>query len=57
MKQANKGSHMILKRKIEGGEIGCVVPDHKELSEGTERSVLKQCNISPEEFLTKYSEK
>lgn len=45
-----KGSHLILKKKTESGEIGTVVPMHKELSEGTVRSILKQARISTEAF-------
>lgn len=45
-----KGSHVILKKKVESGEIGCVVPKHKELAEGTLRGILKQAKISPDDF-------
>ena len=48
-----KGSHVILKKKISEGEIGTVVPDHKELAEGTLRGILKQAGITPDEFLDK----
>ena len=30
-----KGSHIILKMKTAEGEIGTVVPNHKELADGT----------------------
>lgn len=55
-----KGSHIILKKQIIVGEaeerelveIGCVVPLHrKTLAVGTLSSILKQANISVEEFL------
>lgn len=49
-----KGSHIVLKRKTVDGEIGTVVPNHKELAEGTLRGILKQAQITPEEFLEKY---
>ena len=49
-----KGSHIILKKKSESGDIGTVVPDHKELAEGTVRGALKLAKISVEEFLGKY---
>jgi predicted RNA binding protein YcfA (HicA-like mRNA interferase family) len=49
-----KGSHIILKKKIDDGEIGTTVPDHKELAEGTIRGILKQAQISIDEFLEKY---
>ena len=49
-----KGSHIILKKKTTEGEIGTVVPNHKELADGTLRGILKQAQITPEEFLEKY---
>ena len=49
-----RGSHIVLKRKTEDGSIGTVVPDHKELAEGTIRGILKQARVSVEEFLEKY---
>ncbi len=49
-----KGSHIILKKKTTDGSIGTVVPDHKELAEGTVRGILKQAQVSIEEFLTTY---
>jgi predicted RNA binding protein YcfA (HicA-like mRNA interferase family) len=48
------GGHIVLKKKIIGGEIGTVVPNHKELAEGTVRGILKQAQISIDEFLEKY---
>ncbi len=45
-----RGSHVVLKRTTPDGEIGCVVPMHKELAEGTLRGILKQAQVSPEEF-------
>ena len=49
-----KGSHIVLKKKSEAGVIGTVVPDHKELAEGTVRGALKLAKISVEEFLEEY---
>lgn len=46
-----KGSHVILKKKTSEGEIGTVVPMHKELAEGTIRGILKQAKIEIEDFL------
>lgn len=46
-----KGSHMILKKKTSDGEVGTVVPMHKELAEGTLRGILKQAKIEVDEFL------
>jgi len=42
-----RGSHAILRR----GERGCVVPMHREIDSGTLRGVLKQADVSPEEFI------
>jgi predicted RNA binding protein YcfA (HicA-like mRNA interferase family) len=41
-----RGSHAILRR----GSQGCVVPMHREISQGTLRGVLKQAGVSEEEF-------
>ena len=30
-----RGSHVVLKKQTAGGDIGCVVPLHKELAMGT----------------------
>lgn len=49
-----KGSHIILKKQTSEGQIGTVVPYHKELADGTLRGILKQSRITPEEFLEKY---
>jgi predicted RNA binding protein YcfA (HicA-like mRNA interferase family) len=49
-----KGSHIILKKLTDHGEIGTVVPDHKELQEGTVRSVLRQAKISVDDFIKAY---
>ena len=49
-----KGSHIVMKKKISDGEIGTVVPNHKELAEGTVRGILKQAQITIDEFLEKY---
>ncbi|MBA4124203.1 MAG: type II toxin-antitoxin system HicA family toxin [Acidobacteria bacterium] len=36
-----RGSHIILKKQTPNGEIGCVVPLHRELALGTLKSTLK----------------
>jgi predicted RNA binding protein YcfA (HicA-like mRNA interferase family) len=46
-----RGSHVVLKKQVANGEVSCVVPLHKELAVGTLRSVLRQANVTPEEFL------
>jgi predicted RNA binding protein YcfA (HicA-like mRNA interferase family) len=45
------GSHVVLKKETEDGEIGCVVPLHRELKIGTLSSIIKQAQISIEEFI------
>jgi len=40
------GSHVVMKKKTEEGEIGCVVPIHQELKVGTLSSILKQAQIT-----------
>ncbi|OHD62364.1 MAG: hypothetical protein A2014_04885 [Spirochaetes bacterium GWF1_49_6] len=46
-----KGSHVSLKRETLNGSIGCVVPNHKEVAAGTLRGILKQAQITLEDFL------
>ncbi len=45
------GSHLIMKRQTDVGEVGCVVPMHKEISTGTLKGILKQAGITTVEFL------
>jgi predicted RNA binding protein YcfA (HicA-like mRNA interferase family) len=45
-----RGSHVVLKRQTPEGEIGCVVPLHRELAIGTLRGILKQARVTLEEF-------
>ena len=40
------GSHVLMKR----GEKGCVVPNHKVVKVGTVNGVLRQAEVSPDEF-------
>lgn len=41
-----KGSHVILRR----GDQGCVVPLHDDLAIGTLRGILRQADVTPDEF-------
>jgi len=51
-KQARqRGSHVVMKKSVAGGSIGCVIPMHDEVAIGTLRSVLRQAHLSPEEFI------
>jgi len=36
-----RGSHVVLKRQTLDGEVGCVVPLHRQLAPGTLRGILK----------------
>ena len=45
------GSHVVMKKQTEEGEIGCVVPMHKELKVGTLSGILKQAQVIHEEFI------
>jgi len=45
-----RGSHVVVKRRTPEGEIGCVVPLHRELAIGTLRGILKQARVTLEEF-------
>jgi predicted RNA binding protein YcfA (HicA-like mRNA interferase family) len=40
-----------MKQETEEGEIGCVVPLHRELKVGTLSGILKQAQIAIEEFI------
>jgi len=44
------GSHVVMKKTPEG-EIGCVVPLHRELKVGTLSGILKQAQVTIEEFI------
>jgi predicted RNA binding protein YcfA (HicA-like mRNA interferase family) len=43
-----QGSHIILRRPSPFAQV--VIPDHKELDRGTLRSLIRQANISVDEF-------
>jgi predicted RNA binding protein YcfA (HicA-like mRNA interferase family) len=46
-KVRQSGSHLIMRR----GERGCVVPMHRELKVGTLSGVLRQADVSAEDFI------
>lgn len=50
VKTRQRGSHVVLKKMPEG-DVGCVVPMHRELAVGTLRGILRQAGVSPEDFL------
>lgn len=45
------GSHVVLKKQTDSGEIGTVVPNHKELKIGTLNGILDLAKIKEEEFV------
>ena len=45
-----KGSHVVMKKVTPAGEIGCVIPMHREVALGTLRSALRMAGVSVEEF-------
>lgn len=48
-----RGSHVILRKETAQGARGCAVPLHRELAEGTLRGILRQAQVTPEEFMSK----
>lgn len=47
-----RGSHVVLKRQLGDGERICVVPLHRRpLAIGTLRSILRQADVTPDEFM------
>jgi predicted RNA binding protein YcfA (HicA-like mRNA interferase family) len=42
------GSHVMMRR----GSKGCVVPMHSEIKVGTLAGVLRQADVTPEEFIS-----
>ena len=46
-----RGSHVVLKKQLPDGEVGCVVPLHQELAIGTLRGILRQADTTPETFM------
>lgn len=46
-KVRQSGSHVIMRR----GSKGCVIPLHSEVKVGTLAGVLRQADVSPEEFI------
>ena len=43
------GSHMVLKRVKDGKRV--TIPDHDELPKGTLRAIIRQCDLTVEEFI------
>lgn len=47
-----RGSHVILKKTTDDGDVGCSVPLHRQLAIGTLRGILRQAGVSVESFVT-----
>jgi predicted RNA binding protein YcfA (HicA-like mRNA interferase family) len=45
-----RGSHVVMKKVLPDGAVGCVVPIHKEVATGTLIGLLKQAHLTLEEF-------
>ena len=45
-----KGSHIVLKKKMDEVYIGTVVPNHKELKIGTLKGILELAQVKEEDF-------
>ena len=46
-KVRQRGSHVVVKR----GSVGCVIPMHSEIKIGTLSGLLRQADVSVEEFI------
>ena len=46
-KVRQRGSHVVVKR----GSLGCVIPMHSEIKIGTLAGLLRQADVSAEEFI------
>ncbi|MDO9045455.1 MAG: type II toxin-antitoxin system HicA family toxin [Methanobacteriaceae archaeon] len=47
----SKGSHVLLKKESSPRNLIVTIPLHKEIKRGTLNNILKQANMSLEEFL------
>lgn len=45
-----KGSHIIIQKKIESSTITVPVPNHKEIKLGTLKSIIRQSQVPSSEF-------
>ncbi|MDT3740909.1 MAG: type II toxin-antitoxin system HicA family toxin [Candidatus Kapabacteria bacterium] len=51
-----KGSHVVLRKPVVGGDHGCSVPLHENLAVGTLAGIIKQAKLTNEEFITAFFE-
>jgi predicted RNA binding protein YcfA (HicA-like mRNA interferase family) len=45
-----KGSHAILRKQTDQGELGCSIPMHREVDRFTLLNALKQAGVTLDEF-------
>ena len=50
-KVRQQGSHVVLRKQTKEGQVGCVVPLHRELKIGTVKGILRQAKVTSEEFI------
>lgn len=53
---SQKGSHIKLRKTINGKIVTTVVPNHKELMAGTLKGILELAKIDVEDFIKYYQE-
>ncbi len=46
-----KGSHVILKKFTSESTVGCTVPLSQQLAVGTLAGIIRQAQVTPEEFI------
>jgi predicted RNA binding protein YcfA (HicA-like mRNA interferase family) len=44
------GSHLVLRKETQQGAVGTVVPDHRELKQGTLKGILQLAKVDEDEF-------
>ena len=49
-----KGSHVRMKKHQEPRNLIAIIPDHKELAQGTLRAILRQAGIPIDEFVKSF---
>jgi predicted RNA binding protein YcfA (HicA-like mRNA interferase family) len=47
-----RGSHVVLRKPSPTGDLGTVVPLHREVAAGTLRVILKQAKVELQDFLS-----
>ena len=50
MAVGQKGSHVKFQKWTEGGTLTVIVPRHREIAVGTIRNIIRQADLTPDEF-------